>query len=519
MLPETTTTVYCPAMKRAADPTPVAVIDIGSNSGRVVVYERDAAGQLRILATTRAALRLVREVDDKRLLSEESIERTLEALRDFRAIAIGAGARRFAAVATAALRDAANGDELVARVRRELRIPLRVIEGAREAHLGFLGAVHGLPVEDGLLFDLGGGSMQVTRFHGRRLVREWSLPLGALRLSNRFLRSDPPGREEMRRLRQHVRRKLASSGIPPLLRGEELVGTGGTIRNLAKLDRRTRPYPITRLHGYVVERDSIARTVALLAPKRLAQRERLAGLSDERADSIVGGALAVEELMSCLHAPRVRVSGQGVREGLAYSLLNAEPPPAAEVRATSIASLAARFDTWDAAKAARRRAVAGALATALDPHEPSEILEALDHGANLIDIGRALDFFDRHAHVAELVVATDLDGFSHRQIALIAAVIRAAREDVDAGDWGPLLGREDRDRVRRAGVLLALADDIEERCPRGGPVKVVCQPGRVSVVVRVPRLLAWRPRTLAARFERTFGRRLVVEPGAARGRA
>jgi exopolyphosphatase/guanosine-5'-triphosphate,3'-diphosphate pyrophosphatase len=317
-------------------------------------------------------------------------------------------------------------------------------------------------------------------------------------------------------LREHVRRKLARAGIPPLLRGEELVGTGGTVRNLAKLDRRGRPYPIARLHGYVLERDAVARAVTALARKRLTQREKVAGLSDERADSIVGGGLAIEELMGYLHAPRVRVSGQGVREGLAYSLLHAQLPPAEEVRERSVASLAARFDTWDPRKAARRRAVAAALATALDPREPEEILEALDHASNLIDIGRALDFFDRHAHVAELVVATDLDGFSHRQIALIAAVIRAARDDVDGREWSPLLDREDRERVRRAGVLLALADDIEERCPPGGAVKVGCRVGRRTVTVRVPRLLAWRPRTLAPRFERVFGRRLVVEAGAAR---
>jgi exopolyphosphatase/guanosine-5'-triphosphate,3'-diphosphate pyrophosphatase len=245
----------------------------------------------------------------------------------------------------------------------------------------------------------------------------------------------------------------------------------------------------------------------------------MAGLSDERADSILGGALAVDELMSFLHAARVRVSGQGVREGLAYSLLNAEPPPAATVRAMSVASLAARFDTWDARKAERRRSVAAALATALDPDEPREMLEALDHAANLVDIGRALDFFDRHAHVAQLVVATDLDGFSHRQVALIAAVIRAARGDVDVRSWSPLLAREDRDRIRRAGVLLALADDIEERCPRGGAVKLTCRPGRRVVTVRVPRMLAWRPRELARRFERAFGRRLVVEPGSTPGKA
>src|SRR5262249_15033832 len=157
---------------------PVAVIDIGSNSGRVMVFQRDGAGHLRLLAGSRAPLRLVHDVDARQQLTEETMARTMEALRDFQAIATSAGARRIVAVATAAMRDASNGLLFARRVQRELGIRITIIGGVVEARLGFNGAVRGLAVSNGLLFDVGGGSMQVTRFAQRRLRQAVSLPFG-----------------------------------------------------------------------------------------------------------------------------------------------------------------------------------------------------------------------------------------------------------------------------------------------------------------------------------------------------
>ena len=110
--------------------------------------------------------------------------------------------------------------------------------------------MRGLWVSNGLLFDLGGGSLQITRFAQRRPAEAVSLPFGALRLSEKFLDSDPPTGKQLRRLRDHVRSRLAKARVGRLRSGDRLVGTGGTLRNLAKIDRQTRRYPIGRLHGY-----------------------------------------------------------------------------------------------------------------------------------------------------------------------------------------------------------------------------------------------------------------------------
>jgi len=500
-------------MSAQAPAPPIAIIDIGSNSGRVVVFRLDGAGQLRMLAGSRAALRLVQDVDKTHRLTEESMGRAMEALRDFRALAQGAGAERIVAVATAAVRDADNSQVFSDRVRRELGFEVQIIDGKREAYYGFLGALRGLAVESGLLFDLGGGSLQVSHFERRQPGRSTSLPLGALRLSETFLESDPPKSGELRRLQVQARKTLRSARLGKLRARETLIGTGGTVRNLAKMDRRSHGYPITRLHGYVMSVRRLRELAARLASLTLKKREAIPGLSHERGDSIVGGALAIETLMEEVGASEIMVSGQGVREGLAYSLAGDGVSSPREVREASLRSLTARFDGWSQEAAERRRSIAAALARALEPRARAEILEAIDYSAWTLDLGRSIDFFNRHEHVADIFLDTELNGFTHHQIALTSAVVRrTGDEHFDPKGLAPLITAGDREAIERAAVILALADDIEERCPRGVAVEVFCEVGR-QITVCVPQLVAWRPRALDARFERAFGKALLVRPG------
>jgi exopolyphosphatase / guanosine-5'-triphosphate,3'-diphosphate pyrophosphatase len=501
-----------PSGRRPRRPFPVAVIDIGSNSGRVVVLELDHAGHLRLLTGSRAALRLVHDVDEGHRLSWESMARTIDAVRDFHAIAAGAGAKRIVAVATAAIRDARNGRHFMSRIRRDLGIRVDIIDGAAEARLGFEGAVRGLPVSSGLLFDLGGGSMQVSQFQHRRLGSAASLPLGALRLTEAFLESDPPRPRELRRLRDHVWKHLKRARIARLGRLESLVGTGGTLRNLAKIDRSERRYPITRVHGYVLSLDRLHDVVSQLASTRQKRRDAIAGLSADRADSIVGGAVAIETLMEYVRAREIVVSGQGVREGIALELLRVGIASPKLVKEASLASRMSRFDGWNP-EAARRRAVAAALVRALEPLAKPRIVEAIDHGARLLDLGTSLDYFNRHEHVADMLLVTELNGFTHEELAFVSALVRRAGDrHADSTTLSPLVAPSDQAKLDRGAILLALADEIERRCPRGLPIAVSCRVGG-DVRVSVPLLPAWRAGDLGRRFERAFGRPLVVRPG------
>ena len=490
---------------------PFAVVDIGSNSGRMIVFRLSEGEHLDVIEDARAPLRLARALRDSNTLGPEAIERTLEALRDFRAVADGAGATRMIAVATSAVRDAADGAELIDRARH-LGVPLRVIDGNLEARLGFLGAVHDLPVTSGFTMDVGGGSVELGRFVNRQLQTSWTLPLGSLRVSDRFLQHDPPLPGEIDDLRGAVTVALDDAGITELAKGETLVGIGGTVRNLAKIDLRRSDYPLPLLHGYELTERQIDGMVAGLTERTMKRRAQMPGLNPDRADTIVGGALVIQGVLRHLGAVHALVSSRGLREGLALSEVGADVPTPDFVRSISVATLAARFHTWEGAAARRRATLAESLHAELDPQAPHYVREMLTHAATLLDVGRAIDYYERFEHAAMIVTAADLGGFTHAALGALTAILRQADDDTRLGPYGRLITQDDRPAVLRAATALALADELNRRIPAGLAAPLTCnwRAGGFEVVAPVP--AGWTPRGVADRFRRVFGRPLLVVP-------
>ena len=493
----------------APDDRPFAVVDIGSNSGRMIVFRLRYDEHLDVIEDARAPLRLARDLRDSDRLGSDAIERTVEALRDFLAIAKGAGASRMIAVATSAVRDAADGHELIERATR-LGVPLQTIDGDHEAMLGFFGAVHDLPVTSGCTFDVGGGSAEISSFRDRRLLRSWSMPLGSLRMSDRFLASDPPEEQEMRALRKSVKTSLADARLPELAKGEQLVGIGGTVRNLAKVDLRRTDYPLPLLHGYRLSDKRLAAVIDELAGRTMKRRAQVTGLNPDRADTIVGGALVIQGIAKHLGATELVVSSCGLREGLALATAGANAPSPEWVRSISVAALAARFRTWNAAAAERRTGLAADLIDVLDPSASRRLREMLAHAASLIDVGRAIDYYDRFEHAANIVIAADLAGFAHAHLGTLTAILRQADDDTRLGPYGRLVPEDDRPAVLRAATALTLADELNRRIPPGVSAPISCNwmRGGFEVVAPVPG--GWRPRGIARRFRSVFDADLLV---------
>jgi exopolyphosphatase/guanosine-5'-triphosphate,3'-diphosphate pyrophosphatase len=449
----------------------------------------------------------VRDVARAGQLSPETIERTLGIVRGFVAVATTSGAERTVAVATAAVREASNGDELIARTQQELKIPVEIADGDEEARYGFLGAVHGLPVEDGIVLDVGGGSLQLIHFRNRRIARSWSLPLGALRLSDRFLKSDPPTRGEMRALKEHVYTTLEQTGIRPLGNGEDLVGTGGTIRNLAKVDRRILgDYPISRLHAYGLERRRLDGVTSLLSGTSASNRASIPGLNADRADSIVGGALVVQAVMDRLLAPELTVAGYGLREGVALRSVTDEAASVEQVQSVALSALGERFTAYDTRRAAHRTELTRRLMSAfIKRGVADEVLLAATAAARLLDIGASIDYYRRHAHSARIVCDANLDGYSHRTLALIAAAIYAVGErEATVKPYAPLLGQSDLPVVEQISAGVALADALV-RYGSVDPETIALERRNGHVVLAASVVDAWPLEAPTRRAERAFG--------------
>lgn len=498
--------------------SPLAVIDIGSNSARIAVLRLDASGQLDIIADARTSLQLARHLDSRGRLEASAITQAIGAVRDFRAVAAAAGAERTVAVATAAIRTATNRDSVLAKLEADTGLTIKVIDGEEEARFAFLGAVHGLPIDTGFLIDVGGGSFELAYFERRRALRWWTFELGALVTTDQFLRSDPPRPSEIADLRDHVFQTLADAGVPVLPDDGGMVGTGGTVRNLAKIHMRSVAHPIARVDGYVLQRREVRELTARLTGRTRSSLRTVPGLSTDRADSIAGGALVVIAAMEALGAHTLMVSGHGLREGIALAELKLPLPEVWEVRRGSVAALASRFSTWDERRALRRVEMVRAILGVADPTMTAEMREVLDHATTLLDVGQSINYYDRWTHAASVTASADLQGFTHREVALIATTLaRLGKARSNLPRYARLCTRDDIKRIDRLAVIIELADELDRRVDGGGPPTFRYDDRRNRVVVSTGLPYAWEPADLTRRFRTRLGRTLSLRPAETAG--
>jgi exopolyphosphatase/guanosine-5'-triphosphate,3'-diphosphate pyrophosphatase len=483
-----------------------AVIDLGSNSARVVVVQPEVGGHFAIIEEERVPLRLARRLVDGEL-TPDAIEDCLATIARFRSIAAGAGTTRIHAVATAAIREARNSEVLVQRAWAEFGVVLRIIDGEAEARLAALGAMMGLPVEDGFVLDIGGASCEVAMVRERAVEAAWTFPFGALRATDTYLLSDPARPREIADLRKAVAAALSDAGLSSMVAGQTLVGTGGTIRNVAKMDRRPLNYPVERLHGYPLRAVSIHELAGSLASLTLAERLAVPGLNPDRADSIVGGLVVLDGIAGGLAAETVLVSGQGIREGvLAEAAGDGQLAPAEQVRRSSVEALARRFRGWRAARARHRAQIVANLFPVLDPLAPAASQEIARHACVLVDIGAFIDFYNRHRHTADIVLDSDLVGFSHQQLVLLAAAIRLAEKDgINLSRFAPLLDDAGQAIAARLGAIIALAEELQRHTPPEAEPAVGATVDHGVLRIISPFVAASCPAALAERIRSTFG--------------
>ncbi len=303
----------------------LAAVDIGTNSVKLLVARGSSATRPRILHQEVVITRIGRGVGISGRLSPSAATITMRQLLAYAETAKRLGAVHVRAVATSALRDAQQGPEFVAELRERTGWEVEVITGKREAELGYRGAVLGWNVR-GLraVFDVGGGSAQVTVGEDDRIGSSRSLPLGAVRLTERFLRRHPVPASDLERLNLHLGEALGAVRRADLLPANgALIGIGGTLACLSALDLAQagkapsgRRVTAEEIHGHSLSLESVRGLVGRLASMSVATRKRLPHMDPGRADVIVAGAAVVAAILSALRASRCRVSTRGIRFGL-----------------------------------------------------------------------------------------------------------------------------------------------------------------------------------------------------------
>ena len=495
----------------------IGIIDLGSNTTRLVVIGYTPHHSFKLLEEVRETVRLAEGIGADGCLRPDPMARGIKAMKLFNSFCKSTGVTKIVPVATSAVRDATNQAEFLARVAVESGLKLRVLSTEEEAYYGYLGAANALNLSDAFLIDIGGGSAAVTAIRGRGFVRSFSCPAGVLRFSERYVRSDPISARDFKALEEAAAESFAGIEWLQDTSGTTLAGIGGTIRTLAEIDQKSRGYPLDHVHGYSFSRERLEEMSAMLRGMTLHQRENVPGLSRDRADLILAGAVILNALMRRGRFAELTVSGQGLREGLFYEqfLVGESPPLFSDMRGFSVQNLA-RVYNYEALHTAKVRDLSLSLYDQLRSlHGYGEWeRELLGYAATLHDIGVAVGYYDHHKHGAYLVMNSALQGFSHREVIMLALLVRAHRKgDVAVGAYRDILHPDDGERLARLAALLRLAEYLERsksqvvqslQVEMGDPIRVVTRSiGDATVEI-------WDANRRAGLFQKAFGKAIEI---------
>jgi exopolyphosphatase / guanosine-5'-triphosphate,3'-diphosphate pyrophosphatase len=502
-----------------------AVIDMGSNSFRLVVYGYEPGTYWQHVDEIREAVRVGQGMGDGDKLKPEPVERAVSTAKVFAAFCEAAGIDDVTAVATSAIRSARNGEELLERIRAESGLEARVIDEDEEARYGYLAIANSTTIEDGFGIDIGGGSVQAMRLDSRRLTESGSWQLGAVRVSEAFLPGDGEASpKQLKALRKHVKAELEDvDWFADDQAGSRSVGIGGTIRNLASAAERRAELPDTDAQGYLLTRDALEELIEELASLPPGKRGGVPGIKPDRGDVILGGAVVLGTLMDIAGVSELEATDAGLREGVFFErfLDPADPPLFPDVRGASVMNLAHRYQE----DLKHPKHVARLSLEILDGLRESGLADAGPEDRELLwaagmlhDIGTAIDYDDHHKHSRYLILNARLPGFTPRELYLIALIARFHRKgDPDVSELGKLARKDDQRRLTLLAGTIRLAEQLERsRDQSVRAVTVSSEDGEVSIDPDAPAeasVAIWSARRHADVLEQALERTVTVAPG------
>lgn len=446
----------------------IAIIDIGSNSARLVISHIYTSGAYNMVYNQKEALRLSQKVNDNNLLTEEAFSSTIDTMRSFAHMCKVYQADKIIAVATAAIRNASNGAELVAKVAEETGIQLHIISGNTEAYISYLGVINTLDVKNGIIFDLGGGSTELILFKNRKLVESVSVPLGAVNTTGMFnIRNEmaPNVYNDlcafvMSRLEQYP--WIKQSGLP-------LIGVGGTARTVAKIIQRAKKYPATKIHNYAYPVQTFRSFFNKLRLTNLEQRKKISGLSSERSDIILAGSSIISCLLEVTGAKKLITSGCGLREGLFYdyySKANNVPIIAKNILERSRENTLRLFES-DTSHARHITKLALAMFDGwMELHKLRKSnRRLLETAALLHDIGITINFYSHARHSAYMIQNAKLFGLTHKEQIITSAVAGwhngVSKNYFKSRFYKEMLTENNWKLINKLALMLALAESLD----------------------------------------------------------
>jgi exopolyphosphatase/guanosine-5'-triphosphate,3'-diphosphate pyrophosphatase len=505
----------------------IAAIDIGTNSLHMIVVRVRPDLSFEVIDREKEMVRLGAGGLDGRALTPEAMHAALQVLSKFRRLADSHRVDEIIAVATSATREAENGSDFLQAIVEKTGIRAQVISGTEEARLIHQAAVYGVGLagDVAIVIDIGGGSVEITRGSGPNMEAGRSFKLGVIRLTERFIKSDPLAPRDERKLRRYIDAETGKYVSQLTRQGfDRVIGTSGTIQSLGAVALAERGSSSTTLRNRRISAKQLRRSQKLLVARDIQERLRVPGLEPRRADLAVAGSVLLDALLRRLGATDITLCDLSLREGLILDYIGRHRKQIAQanrypdVRRRSVFELAERCNYWpEHAQQVARLAVAlfdqTRIVHGLTDHER----EWLEYAALLHDIGVHISYERHHKHSYYLIKNGDLRGFDPEEIEVIALVARYHRQATPKRQHGEYaeFRRKRRRTIRTLAAILRLAESLDRS--HSQPVSGLELHDRGDDGLLQLRaagdaeLELWAATRHAAAFERLIGKPLRVE--------
>jgi len=498
----------------------IAIIDLGSNSVRMNLMAVNEAGGYGIHDSAKEMVRLSEGLEKDHLLKPEPMERTIKALKYFKKLIEINGIEEVHGLSTAAVRQAENRNEFIRKVKEEVGFDLRILSGEEEAYFDYLGVINAMDIEDALLIDIGGASTEIIWVKNRELMESVSLPYGSVTLTDRF-RDVKGTRRRQRRAEAFMKKEIKALGWIKKTRKLPIVGLGGTIRALGKVDRNRNDFPIRNLHDYRMRAWEVEEIFDLILTTEEKNLSDIEGINSKRADVIALGLMPLKALFEVVKPEEMRISGHGLRDGFffkTYFESRQWPLMVQDVLEHSCNNLIRRYGVQQE-HAHQVKNIALSLFDQTGPlHDFDRHHRRILEVASLLhDIGMHIDYYDHHIHGMYLLLYGKIHGLSNfEQIAVAYLVGNHRREGIKnpLEEYRGIFGDKDRSAMDRLVIFLKMAEQLDRSVSSSVKnIKVTIDKETVTLALfgaEYPELDILSALYYGPLFKRQFNRGLII---------
>ncbi|MCD8205665.1 MAG: Ppx/GppA family phosphatase [Clostridia bacterium] len=447
----------------------IGIIDLGSNSARLVIVNLFDEGYFMVVDELKQTVRLGQDMEADGFLKPQRVNETIKTLKMFRRLCEASGVSRIIAVATAAVRRAKNQRSFLDEIQANCGIKIKVLSAEEEALLVYRGVINTMDIPKGIILEIGGGATKIVYYNRRNVLNHVTLPFGAMTLTSKFADSDLKPEEQAKKVEEYVAGELSQiDWLQSLDPDTRLIGVGGSFRNLFKINKMVRKYPLDTVHNYVMDTDDFLSVYDMIKVLDLDKKKKIKGLSAERADILPAAFAIIKSFTGHIGVSKITFSGAGLREGIMFNQANPQTmeKPISDVLGYSLNTLV-KYYGCEEHHVEHVLQLSGILFKQLRVlHKfPRANLRILKIAAALHDCGMRIKYYNHQRHSCYMILNSTLYGVTHREIVLAAFTACChKREDISAYEWAKykdILNDDDLEIVKKLGVILRIAESLD----------------------------------------------------------